>query len=325
MTHAPPIVPGTLNTAVDTVLEVPRFAVGGHLPGRRLSRYPAGKGLNVSRALARVGCPSTVTGFVGRDEAALFRRFLLQDTRSLADSRLTPVDGSTRQNITILDPATHTDTHLREAGFTVTHADLRRLRARLLRLATPGAVAAFSGSLPPGLHVPDFANLLDTLAYRGVCLVLDTGGDLLRHVLLAPSSAQHPLLMIKPNLAELAELLAQGLPVDETELVQLVRPLTERVRWIAVTRGARGAILVSRADAGGGNVEVDPAQVVSTVGCGDCMLAGLLAGYAEAAPPAEMLRRGLSVATANTFLIGAATFEPQRVGEITARVRLRKL
>ena len=137
MSDSPRMLTVTLNTAVDTVLEVPRFAVGGHQAGRRLSRYPAGKGINVSRALARLGCPSIVTGFVGREDALFFRRFIHHDTHSLASSRLVAVTGSTRQNITILDPVHRTDTHLREAGFTVAEADLRRLRVRLLRLPRP--------------------------------------------------------------------------------------------------------------------------------------------------------------------------------------------
>lgn len=316
----PAIITVTPNTALDTVVEVPRFAIGGHQSGRRLSRYPAGKGVNVSRALARLGCASIVAGFVGRDEAAVFRQFIKHDSASLATSRLIPVAGSTRQNVTILDPVRRTETHVREAGFAVTHDDLRRLRASLLRLAKPPCILSFSGSLPPGFSALQLGELFDSLARRGASLVLDTGGELLRHILFSPSAPDRPLLMIKPNLAEVAELLGAGLPVDEKELVGLVRPLTDRVGFVAVTRGAQGALLVSRTEAWLGCVDVDPAGVVSTVGCGDCMLAGLLAAYAENAPPSEMLRRGLALATANVFEHGAATFDPHRLAALRPRV-----
>lgn len=322
VSRRPRIITVTLNTAVDTVLEVPGFTVGAHQAGRRLRRYPAGKGLNVSRALACVGCPSTVTGFVGRDDAGVFRRFIRHDTHSLADSQLAAVAGATRHNITILDPVNRTETHLREAGFTVTRTDLRRLRAKLLRLARPPCVVAFSGSLPPGVSAADCQGLFDAIAEHGASLVLDVAGNLLRSVLFCDgAAARQPWLMIKPNLAELGELLGRSLPANERELARLVRPLNQAARYVVVTRGPRGAVLVGRRGAWSGDVRVDPVDVVSTVGCGDCMLAGLLAGYVEKAPAPEMLRRGLALATANLFQHGAAAIDPRRLATVQPRVR----
>ena len=109
---------------------------------------PAGKGINVSRCLARFGVPSVVTGFVGVRERVLFED-------SLADSPATvdlvPVADATRINTTILDPEADTDTHIRESGFRVGSDELTALALKLSGLASADAVFVVCGSLPPGV------------------------------------------------------------------------------------------------------------------------------------------------------------------------------
>jgi 1-phosphofructokinase family hexose kinase len=77
------VVTVTLNTSVDRTIEVPRFAVGGHLKGRLVRVQAAGKGVNVARCLARLGVPSVVTGFVGIRELEFFREGIELSSRGL--------------------------------------------------------------------------------------------------------------------------------------------------------------------------------------------------------------------------------------------------
>ncbi len=130
-----PIVTVTLNTALDRVLNVENFAIGEHLPAEEVSRFPAGKGINLSRGLARLGRDSIATGFVGNEESSQFEQVLKRSTPGRAVSQLLSVRGQTRENITILDPLNHTDTHIRTAGCEITRQDVQRIVSKLGLLA----------------------------------------------------------------------------------------------------------------------------------------------------------------------------------------------
>ncbi|MCC7145011.1 MAG: hypothetical protein IT443_01050 [Phycisphaeraceae bacterium] len=337
------IVTVTLNTAVDRVLQVPGLAVGGHLKGRRVSRYPAGKGINVSRALQRLGVGSVATGWVGENELAEFEAFLragaerredeahstLRDDvwhpsadshpGAGVDSQLLPVRGSTRENITLIDPQRHTDLHVREEGFAVTAADLERMRDRLGELSRPGTVVAFCGSVPAGMGAEELADLVEVAGAGGGEVALDLGGELLRQVLaLSPGT----IWLVKPNAQELGEVLGQAPAADLAAAVAQAKALTKKVSWVAVTLGADGAVLVGREGQWGGCLPIPASEVCNTVGCGDCFLAGVLAAAARSQDPADMLRRGLAVAAANTLEPGAAMFDSKRVTELERKVEV---
>src|SRR5690606_34413800 len=148
----------------DRVLEVPGFHVGGHLPGRMRSRIPSGKAFNVSRALGLLGIGNTAAGWMGREAVQLF------ETAGRAvgvRSRFTPIDAPARENITILDPKSDVETHIRDAGPALTPADLERLAHELSILSHPNAVVVFAGSTPPGVSAEQFGELVDLCIGKG--------------------------------------------------------------------------------------------------------------------------------------------------------------
>jgi 1-phosphofructokinase family hexose kinase len=294
------IITVTFNPAIDRVLEAPSLKLGEHAKVRRLARYPAGKGINVSRALARIGRASIATGFVGEGEAGDFARYI--EAGGVARSELVPVRGETRENITLLDPVTTTDTHLREEGFEIGEGDVNRLAQTLDRLVARESVVVFSGSLPRGMTASQVGDIGATVVRRRGRLALDLAGSVTRSLLAA---GVRPWL-IKPNASELAELVeAEGL--DEPSLAR-------RVDWLAVSLGPQGVRLYHDGQAWHGRADIAGLPVVNTVGCGDCLVAGLVDSLSRDSDPAEALRQGIGLATANLFQPGVAAFSPQHAG-----------
>jgi len=358
------IITVNLNTAIDRVLEVPQMEIGAHAKGRQISRYPAGKAINVSRALARLKCDSIATGFVGQGEALQFEQFLRSTGPGRIICQLLSVRGQTRENITLIDPVLHTDTHIRDEGFEITDADFHRMMSKLGLLARPNTVMVFSGSLPRGMDVARINMLLMMAMSGGAKVVLDMGGDMLSQLIGLDASSggespvdaaagdvvdvsnveaaveleDNPLWMVKPNQHELAQMLGMSELKDDKQIVEAALKLARRVRHVVVTMGEAGAWLVQGDQVWRGTVEMDPDRVVNTVGCGDSMLAGLLEGYichqalAEelsdnsdpGEPLAAILRRGLAAATANALWAGIAEFDLAQVQEIEKLVRVER-
>jgi 1-phosphofructokinase family hexose kinase len=328
MANIQSIITVTLNTAVDRIIEVPDFAVGEHLHGRLVARSPAGKGVNVSAALARLGRGSEATGFVGVEEVGMFEGFLRgedfdgESAKPQAAGRLVPVAGRTRENITLIDPVNHTDTHIREAGFEVGRADVERLIAVVRLVSSPGVLVVIAGSMPPGMTLDDLHGVIDAALSAGAEVALDMGGNIQREAVMharVSSQENQPIFAVKPNRAELSEML--GLPglIGEASIVNAARVMKNKVRWVIASMGESGAWLVGRERAWRGRLPVDADKIVNTVGCGDCLLAGVLDGFAGGREPGEALRRGLSAAAANAMDAGVARFSGAEVAAMEAR------
>jgi len=288
-----------------------------------LSRMPAGKAVNVSRALAALGVPNVVTGFVGAGELAEFEQAL---ESPFIQPQFLAVDGTTRENITIVDPVNHRETHVRDEGFEVTRAQLDRLAKKLSLLSRPGALVLFSGSLPRGVSAQDFLRLIEVAIKHEARVAIDTSGEALRAVGKAfvdgessvGSKPARPLWLLKPNVTELGELLGRPIRGDD-EIVETGKRLSMRVRAVLVTCGEAGGYAFVDGSALMGQVTVDPVDVVNTVGCGDALLAGFVAGHLRGMDVRDAYRFALAVATAAAVSVSPGQFDVQRVEDFLRR------
>jgi len=288
----------TLNTCIDKVVAVPGFVRGGTMKGRVRRFHPAGKCINVSRCLAVLGHASIASGFVGRNEHPLFSDELAR--HNIAD-HLVDVDGRTRDSVTYIDPDDGTVTHIREDGAPVGRADLDRLAACLAERTGRGDTVIFAGSMPPGLQADALGQLLTMCRQAGARTVLDSSGEAF------VTAVKSGPWLIKPNQAELNEL--TGLSTRTTaEVVSAAKSLLDKVEIVVASMGRNGAVCVTNDGAWHGAGDVD--GVRSTVGCGDALLAGFIAGLAEDLPLAECLRKGVAC--------GAASARSDVAGEIHA-------
>ena len=294
----------TLNPTIDRVVQVPGFRVGEHLVGRLRSRTPAGKAINVSRAMAALGVPSVALGWVGREAMEAF------NTAARAagfTSQFTPMAGTTRENITVIDPDSHSETHIREFGPTVSTDEIDRLMDDLRWTADDDMVVVFTGSLAPGLSLDRFGDMIEACIARTAHVVIDTSGDALR------AAVEHKVWMVKPNLAELAELIGREVATDE-EIIRAGRELGSRIPVVLITAGERGAFCFSEGSVMHAQAAVPLERLRSTVGCGDAMLAGFLCGLVAAEGTCESaLRQAVAVAAASAMNDLPAVFAAEDV------------
>ena len=275
----------TLNPAIDQTLRIPDFRVGAVNRVQQMHVRAGGKGVNVAACLADAGAQVAVTGLLGADNAGLFE--VLFARKRIAD-HFVRVAGSTRTGIKVVDAQKRT-TDINLAGLPATADQLAQLRDRVAELAATHAWVVLAGSLPPGAPTDTWAGLIALCHEHGALTALDTSGPAL-----AAALAASPTLA-KPNEVELADL-GFSVNLDEPTTIaaagrELLASSTTRERelTLVVSLGHRGAVLIS-AD-GAWYAEPPPdLQVVSSVGAGDAMLAGLVAGSIRGLPPAERLQ-----------------------------------
>jgi 1-phosphofructokinase family hexose kinase len=280
----------TLNPAIDQSVAIPGFAAGEVNRVDWEQSDPGGKGVNVASFLADLGFRVAVTGLLGRDNAPIFEKLFAQ--KALLD-RFVRIEGKTRVNVKILDEAQHRITDINFPGHTGTAADLAALESAIDALASDHDWFVLSGSVPTGVSQDWYAHQLARLKAAGKTVVLDTSGEPLRAALASAPYA------IKPNIAELEELLGERLR-DAAAVANAARRLVrDGIACVVVSMGREGALFVE-ADQSLFAVP-PPVDVKSTVGAGDAMVAGLVAAKLRGWPLAECAR--LATATA----VGALT------------------
>lgn len=305
----------TPNTAIDRVIQVPGFAIGAHRRGTRIARLPAGKGVNCSRVLALLGQRSIATGFVGEQEQAEFDHL---GDGTLINAQFLAVEGSTRENITLLDPERHVETHVRTTGFEVHARDVDRLRRKLVLLTKAGVLLTVGGSLPPGLDAGVLVEMVERSRSAGAALALDLDGPVLAEL------RETPAWLVKCNREEF--LAAHGeKPDDDARVVEHGRRWSLAVGAVIVTCGGAGAYLFSGGSAWRGGVDVDPNTVVSTVGCGDALLGGFIAATQQGRGVVDAFAFSLAVGSAAATSAVPGVFEPATVTGLLQRVHLEPL
>ncbi len=315
MLESAKIISVALNPAIDRGIEVPNFKVGAHIPGRQLFRRAAGKAVNLARVLSTLEISSMLLGFVGRGQQKYFETSLKSKYLSC---QLFPVEGHTRENITLVDPVNKIETHIRDRGFEVTKADLNKLKKKLSLVCKDGTIVAFSGSLPVGMDEMNFVELVQICQINGAKVCVDSAGAVLR-----ACKPMKPWL-IKPNIEELSEMLE--IEIDSVEnVVKLKGEISEFVSIAIITAGAQGAWLISNEQTLRGKVAVNSNEVKNTVGCGDAMLAGFLAGITKQYSLKNSFSYALAVATSAAVSITPADISKDNIDRFLKQVDISQI
>ena len=286
MTHR--IATVTLNPAIDQTIAIPNFQANGVNRVDWKQDDAGGKGVNVASFLAEAGHWVSATGFLGRENDALFKALFHQ--KGIGD-HFVYLPGETRVNIKIVDNAQGQVTDINYPGQAPTRQDLDGLRNVVCTLAGSCDWFIFSGSVPAGLSTDIYDELIGPLKAQGKTVVLDTSGDALRFGLPAKPD------LIKPNRAELEEVLNTRLS-NHVEIVTAARELiASGIPYVVVSMGGEGALFIDRTQAF--HAQPPAVEVKSTVGAGDAMVAGTVAGLASG----QSLRDCATLGTA--FSMGA--------------------
>ncbi len=255
----------------DTVCRFEGIDWGEHKTVSSASSRPAGKALNISQALAWMGEENIAAGLWGRDD---FEQMLkaMRDLKKFVKVKMTAVEGSTRQNITVVDTVNDREMHLRNRSELASRKALRKLEADLRTIVKKGSVCVFAGAMPEYEFIGDVVRIIKSCRERGGKIVVDTYGDALKRILETGA-----VWMIKPNVEELRELLGGQITDSPAGLVRAGRKLLDKVEVVLISRGKKGGVVVTKKGAWQGRC-IGRSRVLSTVGCGDFLLAGFLKG-----------------------------------------------
>ncbi len=255
---------------------------------------PAGKALNVSRALAWLGRGSIAAGLWGDED---YEQMLAAVARSsdLVQVKMSRADGRTRLNITVVDTHRGREMHLRAKSGLATPDSLNRLQADLGRIVAGGDICVFSGSMPAGPLLDPVVRVVRACREIGAKLAIDAHGPAFKAIVEAKLA-----WLIAPNVEELGGLLGATVPDTPAKLAVAGWSLLDKVEVVLISRGKKGAMLVTRDGVWAGR-HTGRGTVLETVGCGDYLLAGFLAAVADGRSMRKGLEQALKVATARAW------------------------
>lgn len=283
----------TLNPAVDYTVSLSNNLSKDAVNRTTAERItPGGKGINVSVILHRLGIETVMHGFLAGLTGQLIAHAAAETGIPSQWLYLHEAAGANRINMKLMDPDGVTE--INGSGVSPSPEDLTLLNAAL-QSYTAEDIIVLAGSMPQGVPKTFYGALMKQLSHTGVQFAVDAEGEALLAAL-----PHHPLI-IKPNLPELCALFDRDEIYSDAELQQYAERLqTMGARNVLISLGGDGAMLLTEQ----GDVHRMAAprgKTQSTVGAGDSMLAGFLAGYAAKRSPAECLCMGIAAGSATAF------------------------
>ena len=311
------IITVTLNAAIDRTMAVPNFRQGNRHRSVESRNVAGGKGINVARALTRLGRPVIATGLAGgptgqRLIEALAEESILND--------FTPIAEESRINLAVIDPTSGEQTEINERGPEVTAQEIDTFLDRLDYLARGASLCVLAGSLPPGVEPDLYARIVRELGQRGVTVVLDSEGEPMQAGVRAGPA------VITPNVLEAEELVGHEFEGPGDLASGLAQLLELGASEVIVTRSEGCVAAVGPpSERAFYEVRTEPLEPVAAVGSGDAFLAGYVAARYDGAPANECLAFGVACGAESTQQFGAGTVDPEQVERILADVQVREL
>ena len=289
----------TFNPALDYIVEVNHLTLGATNRTAFEQMLPGGKGLNVSFVLKNLGFETTALGFLAGFVGDEIERKVAETGVTTEFIKLS--DGCSRINMKVRNVD---GTEINGMGPEISGEKVAEMFAKLDTLQS-GDILVLAGSIPSSMPATIYMDIMKLVneKYGGeVMLVVDATKDLLKNVL-----SYRPFL-IKPNHHELGELFGVTLNTRE-EVVPYAKKLQEQgARNVLVSMGGLGAVLVDEQ----GSVYLSEAPegiVVNSVGAGDSMVAGFLAGWLDKKDYEHAFHMGLAAGSASAFSENLATRE----------------
>lgn len=279
----------TFSPTLDYVVEIDEFQTGTINRTSSEKVYPGGKGVNVSIALKNFGYDNTALGFIAGFTGAEIKRLL--HGIGVRNNFINVEKGMSRINMKIISKD---ETAINGQGPEITNEDIGILYARL-RCLVDGDFLVLAGHIPDTLPSDMYKQVLQFLEGRNLNVVVDAEKELLTGTL------QYRPWLIKPNRDELGEVF--GVKINSLEeAVPYAKKLQEAgARSVLVSMGGLGAVLVAE-DGTIYSSDAIKGNVVSTVGAGDSMVAGFIAGYLDSDGDMETaFKEGMCAGAASSF------------------------
>ncbi len=286
----------TLSPSIDYIVRMSsvRFNVTNRTESEEF--YYGGKGINVSQVLSQLDLPSTALGFIAGFTGDAIAAGI--GDKNVRTDFIRLDNGFSRINIKIKAGG---ETEINGQGPDIPAEALEALM-RKLDAIRDGDVLVLAGSIPKTMPDDVYERMLDRVSHKNIMIVVDATKQLLVN-----SLKSHPFV-IKPNRLELSEIFHAEVE-NEQDVEKYARKLQEMgARNVIVSLGRKGAMLVD--ENGGVHKQGTLKQpVLNTVGAGDSMVAGFIAGYLKTKDYAYALKLGSACGNATSFLPGLATRE----------------
>lgn len=286
----------TFNPSLDYVVTVPAFTCGVVNRTSDEVIFPGGKGINVSMVLKNLGYESTAFGFLAGFTGEKLKS--LVEEKGIRAEFIPVSEGMTRINVKIRGEQ---ETEINGQGPVIREQDIKMLYDRLDSLQD-NDILVMAGSIPDVMPQTIYMDIMKYLDNKNLRIVVDATKDLLVNVL-----QYHPFL-IKPNHHELGEIFGVTI-LDKADVITYAKKLQEQgARNVLVSMAGEGAVLVAE-DQTVYQSGAPQGKVINSVGAGDSMVAGFLAGYMEHASYEKAFQMGVCTGSASAFSKNLATKE----------------
>lgn len=284
----------TFNPAIDYVVELVSFNIGEVNRTTREYMNLGGKGVNVSRVLTNLEIPNTSLGFIAGFTGEALRTGLAE--MGVKTDFIKLKEGNTRINVNIKGIS---ETDINARGPEISDEAIEELFEKL-NILKEGDILVLAGSIPASLPSDMYERIMSRLYGKGIRFVVDATKDLLM------KSLKYEPFLIKPNNHELGEIFGIQLKNDD-EIIYYARELKKKgAKNVLVSMAGDGAVLVDENNIAH-KIGTPKGKVVNSVGAGDSMVAGFLAGYLEKGDYQHALRMGTASGSASAFSEGLAT------------------
>ncbi|MBQ1839003.1 MAG: 1-phosphofructokinase [Ruminococcus sp.] len=286
----------TLNPSIDYIVRLDKLTTGITNRTTAEEYYYGGKGINVSLVLAELDIDSTAYGFVAGFTGKAIENGIRND--HIITDFIKLKDGISRINIKI---KAGEETEINGQGPHITEMELERLLQKIDRIQG-GDTLVLAGSIPNTMPDDVYERMMERIARKKVRFVVDATKKLL------VNSLKYKPFLIKPNRQELSEIFDVEVKTED-DIVKYAKELEKMgAQNVLISLGGEGAMLIDEF----GNKHkagVLKEKVVNTVGSGDSMVAGFIAGYEKTGDYSYALKLGSVCGNATAFLPGLATKE----------------
>lgn len=286
----------TFNPALDYISQVEDFEVGKINRTKTEKILPGGKGLNVSTVLKNLGIESTALGFIAGFTGEELKRKI--ESYGIKTDFIKVKEGITRINIKI---SSNEETALNGNGPKITEEDIQELLEKIDKIGKEDIVI-LAGNIPKGINNNIYEIICVNLERNGVTFIVDATQELLINVL------KYRPFLIKPNKEELEETFKEKIETKEEIIVHAKKLQQIGAQNVLISLGGEGAILVTT-EGKEYYSKAPKGKVLNTVGAGDSMVAGFIAGYEQSGDFEQAFKMGIATGSASSFSMNLATAE----------------
>lgn len=286
----------TFNPSIDYVVTVKDFVTGRVNRTKNERIFPGGKGINVSMVLKNLGYDNTALGFVAGFTGEEIIRLLQK--KGISTDFIPVSDGLSRINVKLRSSE---ETEVNGQGPSILPEDIQLLYQKL-DVLRDGDILVLAGSIPDVMPRSIYMDIMKYLSDKKIQIVVDATKDLLVNVL------PYKPFLIKPNNHELEEIMGVKLHTKDDVIYHAKKLQEKGAQNVLVSMAGEGAVLVTN-DGKEYRADAPKGTVVNSVGAGDSMVAGFLAGYLSTGDYREAFLQGVCTGSASAFSEELATRE----------------